>query len=70
MAEQIKVGQMVRFMNPDTNTMDVGTLMGFEGGDLKVQTREGIVYVAPSAVRGGKRTRKNKRKNHRKSRRR
>ena len=65
----MQVGQMVRFLNPDTNTIDVGEIKALEGGDLKVMTREGIVYVEPSAIRGGKRTRKSKSKKHRKSRR-
>lgn len=70
MAANIPIGSVVRFINPDTNTIDVGELKGFEGGDLKVMTREGIVYVDPSAVkRGGKRTRRNKSKKSKKSRR-
>lgn len=69
MAANLQIGQVVRFINPDDNTMDVGELKGFAGGELKVMTREGIVYVQPSALRGGKRTRKTKSKKNRKSRR-
>jgi hypothetical protein len=69
MTDNLQIGQVVRFINPDDNTMDVGELKGFEGGELKIMTREGLVYIERSALRGGKRTRKNKSKKNRKSRR-
>jgi len=63
-----QAGQVIRFKNPEDGKPNVGKLLGIMGGDLKIQNRDGIVYVDPSDVMsGGKKSRKNRR-NNRKSR--
>jgi hypothetical protein len=68
MASSLSVGDIVKFKNPNDGLIDIGKVMGLEGGDLKVQTRDGIVYVYPSdVIFGGRRNRRSRR--NRKSRR-
>jgi hypothetical protein len=63
MASQIPIGGVVRFINPNGGGLDVGELLGFEGGDLKVMTKEGIIYVYPGDVlKGGRRKSRKSRK--------
>ena len=72
MASQLSIGSVVRFTNPEDGQPDVGMLLAWEGGDLKIQNRDGVVYVAPSAVKTGGKSRKNRssrRSSSRKSRR-
>jgi hypothetical protein len=68
MASQIPIGGVVRFTNPNDGSPDVGKLLGFEGGDLKVMTRDGIIYVYPEDVLTGGRRKSRKFRKSRKSR--
>lgn len=63
-----QIGQVIRFKNPEEGKPNVGKLLGIEGGDLKIQNRDGIVYVYPSdVISGGKRNSRKNRRNNRKS---
>lgn len=62
-----QIGQVIRFKNPEDGKPNVGQLLGIEGGDLKIQNRDGIVYVYPSdVISGGKRNSRKNRRNSRK----
>lgn len=65
-----QIGQVIRFKNPEDGKPNVGAFLGIVGGDLKIQNRDGIVYVYPSdVISGGKRNSRKNRRNNRKSRR-
>jgi len=62
-----QIGQVIRFINPEDGRPDVGAFLGIVGGDLKIQNRDGIVYVYPSdVISGGKRKSRKNRRNNRK----
>ena len=59
----LKIGDVVKFTD-EYGSPDVGRLEGWAGGDLKVMTKEGIVFVDPRHVMsGGNKSGKNSRKN-------
>jgi len=61
MAANIPIGGIVRFINPNDGQPDVGRLDGWAGGDLKVLTRDGYVYVdTRSVMAGGRKNRSRK----------
>jgi len=63
-----QIGQVIRFKNPEDGRPNVGQLLGIAGGDLKIQNRDGIVYVYPSdVISGGKRKSRKNRRNNRKA---
>jgi hypothetical protein len=60
-------GQVIRFKNPEDGKPNVGQFLGIEGGELKIQNRDGIVYVYLSdVISGGKRNSRKNRRNNRK----
>jgi hypothetical protein len=72
MAANFRGGDTLYFMNPENGRRNFGQLIGVEGGDLKVQTLGGVIYVDPSKaslnrniaysnkVKSGRKSRKNR----------
>lgn len=46
--EDFQEGDVIYFLNPENGRRNFGKVKGIQGGDLRVQTLGGMVYVDPS----------------------